>query len=289
MRAVLVAVGALCALACRSNSDGGAVAQGTVEAPDGISIAYDVRGSGDTALVFVHCLACDRSFWQGQLDAFAGDYRVVALDLGGHGESGTGRTVWSVLDLAGDVQAVVEALDLEHVILVGHSLGGPVALDAARRMPGRVLAVVCVEALHNAEMRADPEQNEQAVSALEQSYPEAMAGFVRMVFPDGADSAVVEWVIEKAIATYQPATIGLARDAANMDFAALLSAPRVPVRSINAAPMPPAIPQTEIAINRRYADFDATIMEGVGHFLILERPVEFNAKLREVLEGFDTR
>ncbi len=289
MRVVLLTVGALWALACRSDSEGGGVTQGTVNAPDGVSIAYDIRGSGDTALVFVHCWACDRSFWRWQLDAFAGDYRVVAVDLGGHGESGTNRTAWSLLELGGDVQAVVEALDLEHVILVGHSMGGPVALEAAHRMAGRVLGVVCVETMHNAEARVNPEQNEQAVRAMEENYPETIAGFIPMAFLDGADSAVVEWVIEKAVATHRPAAIGLVRDVVNLDPAALLSAAGVPVRAINAAPMPPAIPRTEIDINRRYADFDATIMEGVGHFPMLERPEEFNASLREVLEGFEAR
>jgi pimeloyl-ACP methyl ester carboxylesterase len=287
MRAFLF-LSALCALACRPASDG-VVVRRSVKAPDGISIAYDTRGTGDTALVFVHCWACDRSFWREQLDAFAGDYQVVALDLAGHGESGTQRTAWSVLELGGDVQAVVETLDLEHVILVGHSLGGPVALEAARRLPGRVLGVVCVETMHNAEVRIDPEQNEQAVSALEGSFSEVMRGFVRAAFPDGPDSALVQWVIDKAAATYQPAALGLARDVANVDFTALLSAAGVPVRAINAAAMPPAVPQTDIEVNRRYADFDARIMEGVGHFLMLERPEEFNATLREVLAEFGPR
>ncbi|MHC4065872.1 MAG: alpha/beta fold hydrolase, partial [Planctomycetota bacterium] len=67
MKVVLFAVGALCALACRSTSEGGSATQGTVNASDGVSIAYDIRGSGDTALVFVHCWACDRSFWREQL------------------------------------------------------------------------------------------------------------------------------------------------------------------------------------------------------------------------------
>jgi pimeloyl-ACP methyl ester carboxylesterase len=287
MRAALF-LGALCALACRPASDG-AVVRGTVSAPDGIPIAYDTRGTGDTALVFVHCWACDRSFWRGQLDALAGDYRVVALDLAGHGESGTQRAAWSVLELGGDVQAVVEALDLEHVILVGHSLGGPVVLEAARRLPGRVLGVVCVETLHNAEVRIDPAQNEQAVSALAGSFSESMTGFVHAAFPEGADSALVQWVIEKAAATYQPAALGLARDVANVDFRALLSGAGVPVRAINAAAMPPAVPETDIEGNRRYADFDARIMEGVGHFLMLERPEEFNARLREALAEIGQR
>ncbi|NIS33422.1 MAG: alpha/beta hydrolase, partial [Actinobacteria bacterium] len=51
----------------------------------GLTLHYDTRGSGDTALVFVHCWACDRAYWREQLDVFADRYRVVSLDLGGHG------------------------------------------------------------------------------------------------------------------------------------------------------------------------------------------------------------
>ena len=59
--------------------------------PDGIPIAFEVDGSGDHALVFVHGWSCDRSYWAKQLPAFETRYRVVAMDLAGHGESGSGR------------------------------------------------------------------------------------------------------------------------------------------------------------------------------------------------------
>src|SRR5207245_11106935 len=83
--------------------------KGTAKAADGLTIAYDVRGKGDTALVFVHGWCMDRESWKHQLDKFAADYRVVAVDLGGHGESGKDRKEWSVTGLAGDVEAVVKA------------------------------------------------------------------------------------------------------------------------------------------------------------------------------------
>jgi len=63
-----------------------AVTTGIARAVDGLDIAFDVRGHGETALVFVHCWACDRTFWREQLDAFADRYRVVLLDFGGHGD-----------------------------------------------------------------------------------------------------------------------------------------------------------------------------------------------------------
>src|SRR5204862_3181347 len=95
----------------------------------------------------------DRDYWKAQAEAFAKDYRIVALDQAGHGESGKDRKAWTLDSLAGDVQAVVKALDLKRVILVGHSMGGPVALAAAKKMPKVVVAVIGVDTLQDAEMK----------------------------------------------------------------------------------------------------------------------------------------
>src|SRR5262245_59091744 len=98
----------------------------TVRAEDGLGIVCEARGQGDTALVFLHGWCGGREYWKHQVDAFAADYRVVALDQAGHGESGKDRKAWTAGALAGDVEAVVKALGLKRVILVGHSMGGPV-------------------------------------------------------------------------------------------------------------------------------------------------------------------
>jgi len=84
---------------------------------------------------------------------FAADYKVVTLDQAGHGESGKDRKAWTVESLAGDVESVVKDLGLKRVILVGHSMGGPVALLAAKRMPGTVVAVIGIDTLQDAEFK----------------------------------------------------------------------------------------------------------------------------------------
>ncbi|WP_017325142.1 alpha/beta fold hydrolase [Synechococcus sp. PCC 7336] len=260
------------------------VRQGTVAAPDGVSIAYDVRGSGDTALVFVHCWSCDRSYWSEQLDTFADRYRVVALDLGGHGVSGSDREEWSIAGLAGDVEAVVEELDLERAILIGHSMGGPVSLEAARRMPEAVIGVACVDTLHNAEFAWDPVFAEQVADRLADDFIGARTELLGQMFlADGSSEGVLEWVAERGRSANPTAAIALLRDFPNFDLQAVLSEVEVPIRCVNAAPLPPLMPETAIEINQKYSDFDAVIMEGVGHFLLLEQPEAFNAKLDEVL------
>jgi sigma-B regulation protein RsbQ len=266
-------------------ADPAAPATGVVSAADGVPIAYEVRGAGDTAVVFVHCWACNRSFWREQVGPVAAaGYRLVALDLPGHGESGAGRQEWTIAAFAADVEAVVEALDLRRVALVGHSMGGPVSVTAAARMAGRVIGVVCVDTLHDAEFEWPEGMAESIAAQLEADYRAGMESFVPQLFRKGADPQLVRWVIDQAVETSDhAATIALMRAFPAFDSRAALAAAGVPIRCINAAPAGEEGFATRIDVNRKYADFDAVLMEGVGHYIQLERPEEFNRKLLGIL------
>src|SRR5437764_14509369 len=146
----------------------------TVRADDGVNLVCEVRGQGDTALVFLHGWCGDRAYWKHQADAFAADYRVVTLDQAGHGESGKDRKAWTAGGLAGDVEAVVKALGLRRVILVGHSMGGQVALLAAKRMPETVVAVIGVDTLQNAEVEPPEEGRKKFMEAFEKDFKGTM-------------------------------------------------------------------------------------------------------------------
>lgn len=258
---------------------------GTFKTTDGVEIVYDLQGDAETTLVFVHCWACNRSFWKGQFAALSQRYRVLAMDLPGHGESGANRDAWTLVGLAEDVQALVEELDLKQVILVGHSMGGPVVALAAARMPGRVIGMVPVDTLHNVDMPWDTEALAPIVALYEQEFAIANAQFVPMMFPEGADSATVDWVIDNADRTNVDAAVGLMADFPNLDFRELLGGVAAPIRAVNAAAMAPIIPPTAIEANGEYADFDAVTLDGVGHYLMLEKPAEFNALLEASIQG----
>ncbi len=251
-----------------------------VTSADGLPIAYDVRGSGETTLVFVHCWACDRSIWREQLDVFAGDYRVVSLDLGGHGDSGTDRDHWTLRSLGQDVRAVADALALDRFVLVGHSLGGPVSLEAARLMPDRVSGILCVDTLHNAELDLPEFTANQIIEGLRADFPNAMEAMVRSAFDADADPAVVAFVSNKAIAADPDVAIALIEELLELDLRQALSAVTVPIRCINSA----AGVATTVEANRKYADFDAVILEAGGHFQHMEDPERFNAEMRKLLD-----
>ena len=246
----------------------------TVTAPDGVRIAYDVRGHGDVALVFVHCWACNRAFWRAQAEVFAARHEVVTIDLAGHGESGKDRAAWSITGLAGDVVAVVDRLALRRIILVGHSMGGPVALEAARRLHGRVLGVVLVETLHDVSRRRTVGEAEADAMQLRADFHGYFAD-LSSLFARGADPAVRHWIEGQAQAADPAAMIALKLDTPNLDPVALFAHAGVPIRAINGR----LSEATNLDENKRHADYDAIVLDDAGHFLPLECPQRFNAAL----------
>jgi pimeloyl-ACP methyl ester carboxylesterase len=254
---------------------------GIATAPDGVAIAYTVSGSGSPALVFVHAWMCDQTYWAAQAALFSETHTVVTIDLAGHGESGMERDGWPLMAFGADVEAVVEALDLDPVILIGHSMGGPVVLEAARLMPDRVIGVIGADTLQDADHKYDPEEVAPFLAAFESDFVGTCRGFVVSMFPEGADPALVEHVATNMSAG--PPEIGSALMRAFIDYdaaAAFAAVPAaIPIRCINST-----MNATNIEANRAYhEDFDVITMDGVGHFLMMERVEEFNAHLAQVV------
>jgi 3-oxoadipate enol-lactonase len=129
---------------------------------NGQKIAYDDTGSGAPALIFSHGFLMDRTMFDSQVEYFSKDYRCVAWDERGFGDTpATGSfTYW---DSADDVVALMDYLGLDHGVLVGMSQGGFLSLRASLRYPDRVKAVVLIDS----GIHVDP--------------PEVMAGYEQMM------------------------------------------------------------------------------------------------------------
>ncbi len=249
---------------------------GTANSPDGTPIRYDAAGKGDPALVFVHCGGCNRGFWDGQMAYFASRHRVVALDLAGHGQSGSGRQDWTIAAFGQDVASVVEALDLKRVVLIGHSLGGPAVLEAARLIPGRVAGVVLVDSWVDFEARIPAEEIEKFVSALQADYRATTTAITsQYLFSASTPEPVKARVLETVLSG--PQEIGVAVVRSSMAYSPLpaLREIKAPIVAISSDLFP-----TNLEGNRRYAPgYQAAIMKGTGHYLMLEQPEAFNELL----------
>ena len=111
---------------------------------DGITVAYSDTGRGEKTLLLIHGLNSYIPEWQANLPVLAAHHRIVAIDLPGYGRSSKGNYVYSMEFFARVVERVIERLDLGHVTLVGHSMGGQIALTHALLFPGRAESLVLI-------------------------------------------------------------------------------------------------------------------------------------------------
>jgi pimeloyl-ACP methyl ester carboxylesterase len=257
-------------------------ADGTVSSFDGVPIRYHTEGAGEPALVFVHCWCCDRHLWDTQLPAFAPRHRIVTLDMAGHGESGRGRKEWTIEAYAADVRAVADELGVARVILVGHSMGGKVIVEAARTMASRVVGIVPVDAWTSVGEREKVEDVDAFIAPFEADFKTTAAKFLRdYMFVPTTDPGLKQRLVDKTAASPPEVAVASLRQSLLYDLGAALREIEVPIHALNTDKYP-----TRLDAIRRYApQFEATIMSGVGHYLMLEDPPRFNRLLAEVVGG----
>ena len=255
---------------------------GTAESIDGARIAYEVRGRGEPAVVLIHGWSCDRSYWGAEPERLAPRFRVLSVDLAGHGESTTGsRSEWTARRFAEDVRAAMDAAEIGQAVVVGHSMGGDVALETAARLPDRVVAVIGVDTYHDSEWKVDPQMLQTWLADMRRDYPATTSGLVReYFFTPTSDPALVDKIASDMAAAPPGVATAAFEQTMQYDLAAGMERLSVPVRAINADQQP-----TAVDTNRRHAPgFQVRLIHGVGHFVMLEAPDEFHRQLVATLD-----
>jgi pimeloyl-ACP methyl ester carboxylesterase len=251
-----------------------------VASRDGVPIAYTTQGTGKRALVFIHGWSCDKSYWAPQIAALSQAFRIIALDLGGHGESGTGRAAWTVSSFGQDVAAVVEATGSGPVVLVGHSMGGNVAVAAARLIAKRTEAVVWVDTYRKLGSPRSAEEIQELLAPFRENFQARTDSYVRGMFGPRAGEALVQMVAERMAAA--PPAIAVPALESSLSFGRTITETLgeidAPIVAINAA-----APLADVQSMQRYG-VEVVTMPDVGHFPMMESPQSFNGALEAVLE-----
>jgi pimeloyl-ACP methyl ester carboxylesterase len=207
---------------------------------------------------------------------------VVRLDLAGHGASGHDRTQWTVSAFGQDIVAVVEQLRREQVVLIGHSAGGAVIVEAARHLPRSVIGVVGVDAhtWRTVEDIRTPAQVAALVAPFHANFVEATCTLVRSMFVPTSESTLVEHMV--AAMSAAPPHIGIGWLEAlwgnDRNLQAGLQEVTAPKIAINSR-----YRQTNLEAAKRYG-IEVVLMSGVGHFVMLEDPQTFNRLLDEAVQ-----
>ncbi|MFF5535951.1 amino acid adenylation domain-containing protein [Streptomyces cinerochromogenes] len=242
-----------------------------VRSADGLPVHHRLRGGrpGAPALVFVHGLGCDQSYWDRQAEHFAGDFTVVTLDLAGHGRSGRERRRWTVEAFAADVAAVVDHVGAQDVILVGHSLGGPVMLAAEPLLTGRVRGMIGVDTLHTFDPRP---LTEAQIDRFVRTFAEDPVR-AEELFLDARRADLIE-LVERTRAHVGAEIVSAAFREMLTYLQHLPHHLAVPLVLVNSTSWMPT--DTDSAARR---GVEVELVEGVGHFAMLEDPDALNASL----------
>jgi pimeloyl-ACP methyl ester carboxylesterase len=250
---------------------------------DGINIHSSSTGSGPT-LVFVHGWTCDSSSWEGQVPAFADDYRVITIDLPGHGQSGSpsdGKVSMALFARA--VEAVRAEAGADRIVLIGHSMGVPVIRQYARMYAGHVAGLVAVDG--PLDMRGPPPPA-FANGPPPMTGPEGKAvreTMIRGMFVPETPIALQEHILAMMLGTPEATAAGAM--AAMFDplvrAADVVQAPTLAVYA-GTAQVPNSATVKEVV-----PSYEGVQLAGTGHFLMMEKPAEFNRLLAGFLDRIE--
>ncbi len=261
----------------------------TTPSADGIALRYRIYGrQSDPArplLMFIHGWSTDSSYWDAQIYPLKEHYTVVTLDLAGHGESGITRRRWTMDAYADDVVAVADKVPERRVVLIGHSLGAAVALQAARRMQDRVIGIVGADAFQNlANPPAAPEMLERRLEPFRRDFPTAMRDYVAgTLFRPDASPELVRRIADDMSSAPPGVAVGSIIAMNEMNFSAALADVDVPLIAINSD----IGPTDEQRIRIHAPTFRLKLMPGVGHFVMIEDPAHFNTLLEQALRELE--
>ena len=252
----------------------------TAASVDGIPLHWTSAGSGPHTLMLVHGWTCDDSSWSAQIPVLMTKYRVLTLDLPGHGKSGKVEASKFSMDLfARAVEAVRAEARAERLVLVGHSMGVPVIRQYARLYPQRVEALVLVDGV--VVLGAPPPPGAQPSQRPE---PERMKGpdgsknretMIRGMFTPATPKPLQEHVLKMMMAAPEATAYGAM--VATFD-------PKIWGNDVMTMPVlgifadKSALGNPEVT-KKIFTNYEHHEVPGTGHFVMMEKPGEFNALL----------
>lgn len=255
----------------------------TMKSIHGITIGYHDQGSG-TPVVLVHGHPFNRSMWSKQVAALSPTCRVIVPDLRGYGETTVTPGKVTLEDMAGDIAALLDALEIDRVILGGLSMGGQIVFEFYHQFPSRVRALILADTQAQAEteqgriVRYETAQrilDSGMASLANEMLPKLLAA---KTFADHPD--VVEKVRHMILHTNpEGAAAALRGRAERRDYISLLQQITVPTLIIVGSEDAYTPISDAQLMHQGIAGSQLVIHEGIGHMPNMEQPSEFNAAL----------
>lgn len=253
---------------------------------DNVKIAYNLTGTGDTTLLFVHGSFIDMNYWSAQIDYFKPQYQVLTIDLPGHGKSGKNRNLWTIQEYGNDVCRVMKELHLKNVILIGHSMGGDIILEASAKCPDSVIGFVGVDNFKNAGTAMPAEiqnQIDQIMKMLKSDFANTSEKFAKQAL---LSPSTDKTIIDRVVTDYRNMDKNIGIDLISSAFTYsereqdLMTLLKFKMFLINVD----NIPTNEVSLKKYAASgYDILPIKGTCHFPMIEKPDEFNRLLQDII------
>lgn len=257
-----------------------------VESFDGVNISFDNKGEGETTIILIHGWTNNRTIWDAQTSHFSENYHVIAADLPGFGKSGNNRKMWTIEAYGQDIAAIIEKLELRNVVLVGFSLGAPVAIETALKAREQVVGVVLVDNLQDVEMKFAPPMIQYMDSMMMDMVNKptmeklVQGGFFKHNI-DSSYHRVLKLLKDVPQIGWSESLIELLKWQNEQSVNSIKSV-EAPIIAINSDMQP-----TKVEAFRKYAPtFKAKIVKDVGHVIMWDNEKEFNRLLEESIQEF---
>ena len=249
-------------------------------------VHYLIVGEGKQAVVLIHGWGGNLGIWKEQVAALKTRAKLILIDLPGHGRSDKPRTDYTMDFFAGGVVAVLKDAGIKKATLVGHSMGAPVICRVYAQAPEKIAGLVAVDGLLR-RPKGTPEQAEAFIAPYRTpEYREQATRFITAMFPNRGTEQLRDWTLAQVLATPQHVLSG-AMDGMFKAGQPAWDLPKVkiPVMAINAR-SPMWTTEYETYVRSLSPKTDYQVIDGAGHFLMLEKPQEFNKLLVSMLEKF---
>lgn len=281
---IVINLGCLIILMLALCANGNVSAQSAMKSVkfEGARVNYVDYGKGSETLVFVHGWSCNYTFWKDNLPAFKDKTRVLALDLPGHGTSEVPSAKLSMDLFAKAVNAVMVDAGVRKAVLVGHSMGTPVARQFYRLFPDKTLAIVMVDG--SVKAFGDKQMMDQIMTAFKSpNYKQAMEGMLGTMTGPIKKPETVAQIKTSMMSTPQPVIVG-AMEAMLDDSIWKDDKINVPVLALM-APNPFWTEEYYTYFRTIAPDMEIQKWDDVSHFLMMDEPQKFNDAVSSFLAG----
>ena len=248
---------------------------------DDLRVHYTDYGDGDFAVVFVHGWNCDETVWKAQVPAIAPQVHTITIDLPGHGQSDKPEIAYTMDLHARAIDAVLKEAGVSSAVLVGHSNGTPAIRQYYRHFPEKVRGLVIVDGA----LRpfGDASFMEKFIAPMRgRDYQQTISRFVSGMLAPMKDAARREEL--KAMMLRGPQHVAVS-EMEGLSDTALWDQDRIEVPVLMILAKQPAwTPEYEQFARGLVPDLDYQMWEGVSHFLMIDKPDEFNDALLAFLK-----